>query len=46
MYSCTIQNSIICAGATIESNCNVNDCQVGEGYVVLAGSKVKGEQLV
>jgi hypothetical protein len=40
---CTIQNSIICANATVGENCNLNDCQIGTLYEVGAGTKAKAE---
>jgi len=41
--SCTIQNSVVCAGATIESNCNLNECYIGSSARILAGSRMKSE---
>ena len=44
-YSCTIQNTILATGATVEANCNLNDCQVAAGALVTAGTKLKGESV-
>lgn len=44
-FSCTIQNSIICAGAIIESGCNLNECYIGAGAVIAANSKLKSESV-
>ena len=41
--NCIIQNSVICAGATIEEGCSLNDCQVGADFKVPASTKAKGE---
>jgi ADP-glucose pyrophosphorylase len=41
--SCTVQNSIICDKVVIENNCKLNDCNIGSGYRVVSGSRVKGE---
>ena len=41
----TLQNSVVCAGAVIESKSNLNECQVGAGCRVAAG-KYQRESLV
>lgn len=41
--NCTVQNSIICDRVVIESGCNLNECNVGSGYRVVAATKVRGE---
>ena len=41
--SCTIQNSVICADVVIEGNCNLNECYIGSGARIAAGSKIKSE---
>jgi translation initiation factor eIF-2B subunit gamma len=43
--SCTIQNTVVCSGVTIESNCNLNECSIGVGSKITAGSKIKGESI-
>mmetsp|Transcript_4173 Transcript_4173/g.6834 ORF Transcript_4173/g.6834 Transcript_4173/m.6834 type:complete len:550 (-) Transcript_4173:78-1727(-) len=41
--NCTVQNSIICDKAVIENNCKLNDCNVGGGYRIATGSRMKSE---
>jgi translation initiation factor eIF-2B subunit gamma len=38
-----LQNSILGTGCRVGENCNLNDCQVAPGRVVVAGTKEKGE---
>lgn len=38
-----MQNSILCERVVVEGNCKLNDCNIGVGYKVASGSKVKGE---
>ena len=38
-----IQNSVICAGAVVESGCNLNDVGIGAKAKIVANSKLKGE---
>ena len=45
MYSCTIQNSVICEKVIIENNCNLNECNVGVGSKVITGTKLRGESI-
>jgi ADP-glucose pyrophosphorylase len=42
---CTIQNSVICLGAVVENNCNLNKCYVGANGKVSIGSKLENESL-
>ncbi|XP_047179174.1 translation initiation factor eIF-2B subunit gamma-like [Vigna umbellata] len=42
---CSIQGSVICSNVQLQERAVVKDCQVGEGYVVTAGSECKGEVL-
>ena len=42
-FSCTVQNSVLCERVVVENMCKLNDCNIGAGYKVVAGSKVKGE---
>lgn len=44
--SCVIQNTIICPNTIIESNCNLNNCLIGEGARVSAGSNIKNEHIL
>jgi len=41
-----LQNSIVACHVTIGENCNLNDCQVGPGKELPAGTKEKGESFV
>lgn len=41
--SVTLQNSVICSGAVIESKCNLNECYVGPGVRVPGETKIKNE---
>ncbi len=41
--SCTIQNCVISDKVVIENNCNLNECHIGHGYRVTAGTKNKNE---
>lgn len=43
LHSTTVQNSIICDRVVIESLCKVNDCNIGSGYKIATGSKIKSE---
>lgn len=45
MYSCTIQNSILCANVIVELNCNLNNCYVGSHVKIPTLSKLKSETL-
>lgn len=42
---CSIQNSLLAAGATIKDRASLKDCSVGPGFVVGLGLDVKGEVL-
>jgi hypothetical protein len=39
--SCVIQNCVLSDRVVIEPNCNMNECSVGTGYRVPAGTKAK-----
>ncbi|KAK7359247.1 hypothetical protein VNO77_01200 [Canavalia gladiata] len=43
--SCSIQGSVICSNVLLQERAVVKDCQVGAGFVVVAGSECKGEVL-
>lgn len=43
LNSCTVQNSILCDRVVIENNCKLNDCNIGSGYKIVTGSKIKSE---
>ena len=43
--SCTIQNTVLSAGCVVENNCNINECNVGCGAKIAAGSKIKSESI-
>jgi NDP-sugar pyrophosphorylase family protein len=38
-----LQNTVVASQARIAENCNLNDCQVGPGHVMPAGTKAKVE---
>lgn len=40
---CTIQNCVISEKVVIEGKCNLNECHIGQGFKVTAGTKAKGE---
>ncbi|XP_021734277.1 translation initiation factor eIF-2B subunit gamma-like [Chenopodium quinoa] len=42
---CSIQSSVICSNVQLQERAVLKDCQVGAGYVVTAGSEIKGESL-
>ncbi|KAJ4824120.1 hypothetical protein Tsubulata_008869 [Turnera subulata] len=42
---CSIQGSIICSNVQLQERAVLRNCQVGEGFVVTAGSEHKGESL-
>ncbi|XP_078445373.1 transferases/nucleotidyltransferase [Wolffia australiana] len=42
---CTVQGSVICSNVQLQEGCVLRDCQVGAGYVVIAGSEHRGESL-
>jgi ADP-glucose pyrophosphorylase len=41
-----VQNSIICHNVYVGANCALTSCQVGPGYNLEAGSKIKSESLI
>ena len=43
--SVVLQNCVICSGAVIEAKVSLNECYVGEGYVVATGLRLKSEVL-
>jgi ADP-glucose pyrophosphorylase len=45
VYSCTIQNSVICDNVVIENNCNLNECNIGVRAKVTTGTKLRGESI-
>ncbi|CAA0805925.1 Unknown protein [Striga hermonthica] len=42
---CSIQGSIICSNVLLQERAVLKDCQVGAGFVVVAGSEHRGESL-
>ncbi|XP_027346274.1 translation initiation factor eIF-2B subunit gamma isoform X2 [Abrus precatorius] len=42
---CSIQGSVICSNVQLQERAVLKDCQVGAGFVVVAGSECKGEIL-
>ncbi len=42
---CTIQNSILCAGAVVKERATLKDCQVGAGFTVTGGQDYNGDVL-
>lgn len=43
LCSTIVQNSILCAGVSVENNCNLNDCYIGQSVRIPTLSKMKGE---
>ncbi|XP_048135978.1 translation initiation factor eIF-2B subunit gamma isoform X2 [Rhodamnia argentea] len=42
---CSIQGSVVCSNVQLQERVVLKDCQVGAGFVVIAGGEYKGESL-